>query len=207
MALYEAVLFDFDGVLVDSEPVHHACWQEILGPFGIELDWKTYSEHCIGITDRAMLTFLCSLQNPPADIELLALEYPRKKEMFRNRMSGIGVAQEIRNLILELRKHFKVGVVTSSNIREIGSILETAGLLRLLDTVVHGGEVKNHKPAPDPYLLAMERLGVTKAVALEDSAAGIASARAAGLDVIAIPDASRVVELLREHLYPQSKSL
>ena len=93
-----------------------------------------------------MLTFLCSLQNPPADIELLALEYPRKKELFRNRMSSIGVAQEIRDLILELRKHFKVGVVTSSNIREIGSILETAGLLPLLDTVVHGGEVKITNP-------------------------------------------------------------
>ena len=65
MALYEAVLFDFDGVLVDSEPVHHGVLAEILGPFGIELDWKTYSEHCIGITDRAMLTFLCSLQESP----------------------------------------------------------------------------------------------------------------------------------------------
>ena len=69
MAQYEAVLFDFDGVLVDSEPVHFGCWQEILGPFGIDLDWKTYSEHCIGITDRAMLDFSCSRQNPPADIE------------------------------------------------------------------------------------------------------------------------------------------
>ena len=97
--------------------------------------------------------------------------------------------------------------MTSSNIQEIGSILETTRLLRLLDTVVHGGEVKIRKPAPDPYLLAMERLGVTKAVAFGGLGGRIASARAAGLDVIAIPDASRVVELLREHLYPKSKSL
>ena len=70
----------------------------------------------------------------------------------------------------------------------------------MLDTVVHGGEVKQHKPAPDPYLLALERLGVSRAVAVEDSAAGIASARAAGLDVIAIPDAAEVCRLVREHL-------
>ena len=200
MLKYEAVLFDFDGVLVDSEPIHFGCWQEVLEPFGIDLDWQTYSEHCIGITDRTMLAFLCSRKDPPADIEALAAEYPRKKDMFRERMSTIGISVEIRELVQELRAEYRVGVVTSSNIREVGAILEGAGLMPMLDTLVHGGEVKQHKPAPDPYLLALERLGVSRAVAIEDSAAGIASARAAGLDVVAIPDAADVCRLVREHL-------
>jgi beta-phosphoglucomutase len=200
MARYEAVLFDFDGVVVDSEPVHYECWQEILTPFGIDLDWQTYSEHCIGITDRTMLAFLCSRSNRPLDVEVLAAEYPRKKDMFRERMMKVGVPPAIRELAHELRPHYKLGVVTSSNIREVGGLLESAGLMPYLDTVVHGGEVKNHKPAPDPYLLAIERLEVRTALAVEDSKAGIASAKAAGLDVIAVTSAADVPGLVRAFL-------
>jgi beta-phosphoglucomutase len=200
MSQYEAVLFDFDGVVVDSEPVHYDCWQEILTPFGIDLDWETYSEHCIGITDRAMLAFLCSRSSRPLDVEVLAAEYPRKKDMFRERMGRIGISPEIRELAQELRRSYKLGVVTSSNIREVGGLLESAGLMPYLDTVVHGGEVKHHKPAPDPYLLALERLNVKTAVAVEDSRAGIASARAAGLDVVAIANVAEVPALVRAFL-------
>ena len=87
MAQYEAVLFDFDGVVVDSEPVHYECWREILTPFGIELDWNTYSEHCIGITDRAMLAFLCSRSSRSLNIDVLAAEYPRE-ERYVSRAHG-----------------------------------------------------------------------------------------------------------------------
>jgi len=45
MSRWEAILFDFDGVLADSEPVHHACWAEALAPHGIDLDWETYRNH------------------------------------------------------------------------------------------------------------------------------------------------------------------
>ncbi len=90
--------------------------------------------------------------------------------------------------------------MTSSNIREVGALLESAGLMPYLDTVVHGGDVKHHKPAPDPYLLAVERLGVKTALAVEDSKAGIASAKAAGLDVIEIRDANEVPALVRAFL-------
>jgi HAD superfamily hydrolase (TIGR01509 family) len=207
MAQYEVVLFDFDGVVVDSEPVHFECWQEILTPFGIDLDWQTYSEHCIGITDRTMLAFLCSRSRLPLDIEVLAAEYPRKKDMFRERMMKIGIPPAIRELAQELRSDYKLGVVTSSNIREVGALLESAGLMPYLDTVVHGGDVRHHKPAPDPYLLAIERLGVKTGLAVEDSKAGIASAKAAGLDVIEIRDANQVPALVRSFLKASRRNL
>jgi beta-phosphoglucomutase len=197
---YEAILFDFDGVLVDSEPIHHKCWQEVLTPFGIDLNWQLYSEHCIGIADRAMLAFLCSLATPPADVDTLYLEYPRKKELFRDRMGAIGVAEEVLSLLNELRPRYKLAVVSSSNIREISAVLDPAGLSSMFDTIVHGGDVTRHKPAPDPYLLAMERLQVRSAIAVEDSKAGIASARAAGLPVVEIATASDLCGLLRAAL-------
>jgi beta-phosphoglucomutase len=197
---YEAILFDFDGVLVDSEPVHHKCWQEILTPFGIDLNWKLYSENCIGVADRTMLEFLCDLATPPVDPDVLYAKYPEKKELFRSRMSAIGVSEDVKQLLDELRPNYKLAVVSSSNIREITAVLDVDNLTERFDTIVHGGDVQHHKPSPEPYLLAMERLQVTKAIAAEDSKAGIASARAAGLHVVEVPVASDLSRLLRAAL-------
>jgi HAD superfamily hydrolase (TIGR01509 family) len=67
-------------------------------------------------------------------------------------------------------------------------------------TVVYGGDVKKLKPAPDPYLLAVEKLGVRNALVVEDSDAGEASARAAGLDVLRVRTPTEMPELLRERI-------
>jgi beta-phosphoglucomutase len=182
---YEAIIFDFDGVLVDSEPVHYECWLEILAPYGVTLDWNTYSEHCIGVSDRAMLAMLCEKASAPLEFDKLWADYPRKKELFRERMlHANAITAEVLKLIHNLRPSYQLAVVTSSGRREVEPILAAAGILDELDAVVYGDDVKNLKPAPDPYLLAVERLGVSRALAIEDSQAGIASARAAGLDVI-----------------------
>src|SRR5260370_10719165 len=74
---YEAILFDFDGVLVDSEPVHCECWQEILKPYGLQLDCKTYCEHGIGAADRLLLSRLGQQVSPPVDLAHLSAEFPR----------------------------------------------------------------------------------------------------------------------------------
>jgi HAD superfamily hydrolase (TIGR01509 family) len=199
-AKYQAILFDFDGVLVDSEPIHHRCWQEVLAPYGIELPWQLYADNCIGIVDRAMLSFLCNLATPPLEIETLQPEYPRKKELFRSRMTAIGIAEDVKALLTELRPNYKLAVVSSSNIREIQPVLDASGLSDMFDTIVHGGNIPRHKPFPDPYLRALERLNTTSALAIEDSKAGIASARAAGLPVLEIPAATDLCRLLRAAL-------
>jgi HAD superfamily hydrolase (TIGR01509 family) len=197
MSRYEAILFDFDGVLVDSEPVHFVCWQEILKPFGLPLDWKTYSEQGIGVSDRAMLAMLCKQTDPPLDIELLAAEYPRKKEMFRSRMlASSPVSQSVIEL-LEALSGYKLAVVTSSGRNEVEPILEAAGVRARFEAAVFGGDVKNLKPAPDPYRLAVERLGITKALVIEDSEAGVASGYAAGLDVLRVANQEEMPGLVR----------
>jgi beta-phosphoglucomutase len=198
---YEAVIFDFDGVLVDSEPVHFECWLEILAPHGVTLDWNTYNEHCIGISDRAMIRMLCEKASAPLDFDKLWLDYPKKKELFRDRMMRAdALSIEVRKLLEDLRSQYKLAVVTSSGRREVEPILERAGILASLDAVVYGDNVANLKPAPDPYLLAVEKLGVSRALAIEDSAAGIASARAAGLDVIELKRQSDLVSAVWERI-------
>jgi beta-phosphoglucomutase len=82
MPAIDAIFFDFDGVLIDSEPVHWACWREVLLPLGVSLEWEFYRDHCIGIDDREMLRMMAG----DRDWRDLWAEYPKKKELFRSRM-------------------------------------------------------------------------------------------------------------------------
>ena len=201
MATYEAVLFDFDGVLVDSEPTHYACWKEILQPFGIELDWDTYCITCIGVADRPMLMSLCAKLDPPLDVELLYAEYPRKKDLFRSRMlAGSPINVATRDLLRAVARQHKLALVTSSGKPEVEPILEAAGIAHLFDAVVYGEDVTNHKPSAEPYLEAMRRLGATSGIAIEDSQAGLAAARAAGLDVLEVNDQGEMCALVIRRL-------
>jgi beta-phosphoglucomutase len=197
---YEAILFDFDGVLADSEPVHFECWQEILRTYDLRLDWKTYLEHGIGKSDRLLLSMLCNQSDPPMDLERLVAEYPRKKEMFRTRMlARPAISGEVIELLRQLRD-YQLAVVTSSGQTEVEPILIQAGIRDRFHATVFGGDVKRHKPAPDPYLLAVEKLGVRNALVVEDSDAGETSARAAGLEVLRISAPADMPRLLREAL-------
>lgn len=197
---YQAILFDFDGVLADSEPVHFECWQEILRTYGMDLDWETYREHGIGVSDRRLLALLCERTDPPFELERLIAEFPHKKELFRARMlERQPFSTEIFELLPELRD-YQLAVVTSSGQTEVEPVLEKAGLRSFFHAAVYGGDVKQHKPAPDPYLLAVERLGVRNALAVEDSNAGETSARAAGLEVLRVQTPAEMPGLLRQRL-------
>jgi beta-phosphoglucomutase len=88
-------------------------------------------------------------------------------------------------------------VVSSSSREEIEPILERAGLRNYFETVVGGGDVKMQKPDPEPYLLAASRLGVSRAVVLEDSQAGMAAGRAAGFEVLQVRHPNDVPDVLR----------
>src|SRR5258708_7032213 len=83
---FDAILFDFDGVLVDSEPIHYDCWIETLAPYGFKMDWETYATTCIGISDRTMIERFARSQTPPLDFDQLYSQYPKKKDLFRDRM-------------------------------------------------------------------------------------------------------------------------
>jgi HAD superfamily hydrolase (TIGR01509 family) len=86
----------------------------------------------------------------------------------------------------ELHGVYKLAVVTSSATTEIVPILTAGGIRQHFDTLVGGEDVQNHKPAPDPYLLAAQRLGVRTALVVEDSQVGMTSGRAAGFEVLAV---------------------
>jgi beta-phosphoglucomutase len=196
MGALQAIFFDFDGVLLDTEPVHCACWAEVLAPVGLILTWEYYRDHCIGIDDRDMLRMMARPADPPRDWDSLWALYPAKKRLFQARMTAPPFERSLTGMLPGLHRQFKLAVVSSSSSSEIEPVLVAGGIRQHFDTIVGGGDVKRHKPAPDPYLLAAARLGVETALVLEDSAAGIASGRAAGFEVLAVRHPAEVAGLL-----------
>lgn len=201
MPRFDAILFDFDGVLLDSEPIHWACWAEVLAPLGVKLEWEFYRDYCIGIDDREMLRMMASQSDPPKDWNLLWAQYPAKQVLFRERMEKDPPFDPgLPALFRELDGNYRMAVVSSSACYEIEPLLRAGGLRDFFDTVVGGETVKRHKPDPEPYLLAAERLNARSPLVLEDSPAGIASGRAAGFEVLPVSRPSELADVLRRRL-------
>ncbi|MBZ5604712.1 MAG: HAD family phosphatase [Acidobacteriia bacterium] len=198
---WDALLFDFDGVLADTEPVHYACWREILQPYGIQLDWGFYQKQCIGVSDRLMIHTLAAERVPPIPFEEIWPEYERKQILFRERLEASPPFHvETVELIRNLSAQYKLAVVSSSGRTEVEPPLERAGFRSCFETLVCGREVANLKPAPDPYLKAAELLGARRPLVIEDSEAGVTAGRAAGFEVLRVSDAKSVPTQVRAHL-------
>jgi HAD superfamily hydrolase (TIGR01509 family) len=201
MCALQAIFFDFDGVLLDTEPVHWASWAQMLATVGLTLTWEDYRDRYIGIDDRDMLRFIAREADPPRDWDSLWALYPAKKLVFQDRMLSTPFEFALSEMLPDLHRQFKLAVVSSSACSEIEPLLVAGGIRDHFDTVVGGGDVSRLKPDPEPYLLAATRLGVDSALVLEDSAAGIASGRAAGFEVLPIRHPTDVPGLLRQRFF------
>lgn len=187
---------------MDSEPVHLSCWNQLLNDnFGYTVRWEEFAPNCVGVHERGTVEWLIAQRNPPVPFDDLWELYPRKKQLFRDRMLVTGaISDSVVDLLQELKSTYLLAVVTSSGRVEVEPILEAAGILPVIQTAVYGSDVRNLKPAPDPYLLACQRLGTTNALVIEDSAAGVASARAAGLEVLQISTQRELCPALKARL-------
>jgi len=197
---YDAILFDFDGVLVDSEPLHHECWTEVLGKFGLGLTWDEYAANCIGVSDKHMVQALCDIHGKQDLFDGIWELYPFKKQIFRERVRDRVLMPEDTKALLADLSSMPLAVVSSSGRAEVVPPLEFAGVSGHFLAVVCGDDVKRLKPDPEPYLLGAERLGAKRPLVVEDSDAGCASGRAAGFDVLRVPHANEMARMLRDQL-------
>jgi HAD superfamily hydrolase (TIGR01509 family) len=186
-SFYDSILFDFDGVLADTEPVHFECWAEVLAPFGIELSWPYYERECIGVADWVMLERIGEARRPPVSAGELWPSYTLKKKRFQDKIEAEPpLLPGTINLIRELQPFYKLAVVSSSDRSEVEPPLVRAGIRDCFQAFVCGMEVLNLKPAPDPYLRAAELLAVRSPLVVEDSDAGVAAGIAAGFEVLRV---------------------
>ena len=183
----EAVVFDLDGVLIQTEEI----WDEVRGDYIVRLGGR-YDEEAqramMGMSSKEWSAYLAEDLGVPrtaeqvnADIvELMAASYGEHLPLIAGAVEAVE----------RLAGSFTLGVASSSNRELIDLVLELSGLGRYFRATVSSEEVPRGKPAPDVYLEACRRLGgePARAVAVEDSHAGIASAKAAGMRVIALPN-------------------
>jgi HAD superfamily hydrolase (TIGR01509 family) len=189
MALPDAVIFDVDGLLVDTETCDYEAWRELHEEHGLTL---TLEEFCndaglYGTWERRYAA-LAELVGHSAE-ELHVRRQPRFRELVAARLRP---SAELLNLLSRLRgRSVRRGIASSSDADWVRYLLDGLGIAGEFEATATGPEVARRKPAPDVYLLATSRLGVDprRCVALEDSAHGIEAAQAAGLRVIAIPNA------------------
>ena len=198
---YDAILFDFDGVLADTEPLHFACWRQVLEPLGIHLNWPFYQERCIGVSDRQMVERLAAERIPPLPLDQAMPAYHSKLGIFRARIeANPPFLPETVALVRELHNIYQLAVVSSSGRGEVEEPIERAGFRDCFQSFVCGKEAVNLKPSPDPYLRAAELLGAARPLVVEDSDAGVESARAARFDVLRVSSAESVAREVRNWL-------
>jgi beta-phosphoglucomutase len=184
-----AIVFDFDGVLADSEPLHLRTYQEILEPHGIHLDQATYCARYLGFDDEGALQQIAAdykLLLGDEELELLIAEKARR---FEKLVSGGNVLYPAAvPCVRRLGAAWPLGIASGALRAEIQLMLRGAGLLDAFAFIVSAGDTEATKPAPDPYLRAAELHGVPPAacVAVEDSHWGLQSARTAGMRTIAV---------------------
>ena len=185
--MIEAVVFDLDGVVIDSEQIWDDVREQLVKERGGRWHDRAHAD-MMGMSSPEWSRYMHEVIGLPETPEEINDEVVRGMlERYRGRLPLIpGAADAVRRLAAE----FRLGVASSSNRPLIETVLERARITDLFEAVVSSEEVAAGKPAPDVYLEAARRLGVDphRCTAIEDSANGIRAARAAGMRVIAIPN-------------------
>jgi beta-phosphoglucomutase len=187
--LPEAIVFDFDGVLVNTEPLHLLATQDAVATRGLEMTEEEYYAKYVGYDDAGMFVELASdrgLSWCSDDLqELIAAKALRFEALERTApLLTPGAAECVRRLA----NASPLAIASGARREEIERILHRVELAGYFRVIVAAGETAFGKPAPDPYAAAAARLEAApgRTIAIEDTAAGLASAKAAGLRCIAI---------------------
>ena len=200
----QAIVFDFDGVVADSERLHLRSYQDILAPEGLTMSTEDYYTKYLGYDDVGVFKAFGQDQGVPMDDRRVRTLIERKGERYASlaaagEMLFPGAADFIRAAAAAV----PIAVASGALTHEIDHVLERAGLRSLFTAVVGADQTERSKPDPDPYLLAFaqlrERSGLDlvpkRSVAIEDTKWGLVSARGADLRCVAVTNTYNEAEL------------
>lgn len=175
-----------DGVVVDSMSYHIKSWREALSTIGISItDLEIYLME--GMTGDETIKELASKNNESLPDEVIKKVLKLKRKIF-NEIFTVNIMKGSKNLLLKLRSlNYNLALVTGTRLEVVEKVLKK-GLENIFKVIITGDMVSNGKPDPEPYLKAVEKLGVNKAncLVIENAPAGIASAKSAGLACFAV---------------------
>ncbi|BAY27231.1 HAD family hydrolase [Calothrix sp. NIES-2100] len=180
-----AILFDLDGTIVNTDPIHYQAWQQKLASYGIEIDETFYQSRISGRLNPEIVKDILP-QLSPADGEKFADE---KEALFRELAANLQPLSGFSELIEWTQAHqLKRALVTNAPRLNVEFILDVLGIKEVFQTIVLAEDCTAGKPDPTPYNVALNNLGIQapEAIALEDSPSGIRAAVAAGIRTIGI---------------------
>jgi beta-phosphoglucomutase len=204
--MLQAVIFDFNGIIVDDEPIHFRLFQKVLGEEGIVLTEEAYYARYLGFDDRGAFTTAFRESQRLLDEAKLDELIARKAVYYQNAIrSQVAIFPGVVNLVAALADNVPLAVASGALRHEIKTILATAGLLDRFRAIVSAEDVERGKPEPDIFLKALaalndeseEPLQPANCVVIEDSKEGVRGARRAGMKCLAVTN-SHPPELLGE---------
>ncbi|MCX7805115.1 MAG: HAD family phosphatase [Planctomycetota bacterium] len=219
---YRAVLFDFDGVLANTEPLHLKAYREALAIRGLTISDSEFYGQYVHYDDAGFFKAIFADRGAPLSEAGLKYMVRRKSEAFRRNLERADMLfPGVREAVEALYAQAVLGVVSMAARVEIEAILTAHGIRNLFSVIVSADDVERKKPDPEPYLIGLElinrerparnRIPPDRCMAVEDSAGGVRSAVAAGMYTVGITNtisaeelraagASRVISNLRELL-------
>lgn len=205
--MLKAIIFDFDGVVADTEPLHYRAFLEVVKPLGADFDYDVYTQRYIGFDDRDGFAAIAEDYNFELDTDLTESLITQKAHRFEAIVDeGVTSYPGVAQLIQTLSKQIPIAICSGALLSDIDAILPAIGDGRLKDCFEHiitAEDVQFSKPDPESYALAATRLGVdpTSAMAIEDTPAGLQSAKGAGLKTLGITNTHAAARLqLADHI-------
>lgn len=179
------IIFDCDGVLVDSEDLAWSAWREALAPYGVEISDEEVAD-LSGRTEADAFRHFAGRADLPPYEEFWPALADRVHALFEQYLEAFEDAADTLEFLHDRGR--QIAVASSSPRKRLDVALRSTGLDRFFEVVVAGDEVERGKPAPDIYLQAARGLGVEPAdcIAVEDAPAGVAAGKAAGMQVVAV---------------------
>jgi len=181
-----AVIFDMDGVLLDSEPLHYEAVRVLLAEHGVEFPLEDYFRY-LGTTLTSTWDDLC--ERYPISMPFEQFEARYNSDVLDQYLAGAPLIRGARELVAKLRDAgVPIAVASSSHRVWVDAALSGAGLREYFEQTTAGDEVSMGKPSPEIYIKAAEKLGLdpSECIAIEDAPAGVESARAAGMKVVLV---------------------
>lgn len=204
--MLRAVIFDFDGVITDSEVLHLRSFNKVLAQYGVEISTKDYYKEYLGLSDFDCFKALVNkkiLQEPTNGIESLAKE---KTEVFEKLAKTEGkIIEGVRDFLQMLRQNeIPMAICSGALLTEIELVLEQARLRPCFEVIVSAEFVKKGKPSPEGFILTLRRFNRNRqnailpnqCIVIEDSHWGLEAARAAGMHSIAVTNSYDADQLM-----------
>ncbi|MFD2212354.1 HAD family hydrolase [Metabacillus endolithicus] len=185
--MYKAVVFDFDGLIFDTESVHTTIYKEMFESHNVEFPFNEWIQN-IGTKSTFSIYDLLEKEIKEIDREQLK---KMNKEKLETRLNALKVRPGVEEILKEAQAmNLKIGLASSSDYKWVSSHLDRLGLLHYFECIMTSDDVAEVKPHPELYLLAAKQLGVEPEVciAFEDSANGSLAAKRAGLTCVIVPN-------------------